>query len=88
MFDLPEPLSFSVTGALLGSKLSPMLSNTEYDEALLKAHRLHDGVYRRVADQLGVDPSSVSHVATGKRKEPEILRALLDELRMIQRRLR
>ena len=65
-----------------------MLSNDEYDKALLKAHRLHVGVYRRVADKLGVDPSYVSNVAAGKRKEPKILRAILDELHKIQRLLR
>jgi hypothetical protein len=27
-----------------------MLSGTKYDKALLEAHRLHAGVYRRVAD--------------------------------------
>jgi hypothetical protein len=65
-----------------------MLSNTEHDNALLKAHRLHAGVYRRVADKLGVDPSFVSRVAAGHRKGPKIRRALLDELRKIQRSLR
>ena len=65
-----------------------MLPETEHDKALLKAHRLHAGVYRRVADQLGVDPSYVSRVATGKRKEPKILRAILDELHKIQRLFR
>lgn len=65
-----------------------MLSDTEYDIALLKAHRLHAGVYRRVAELLGVDPSYVSRVARGKRSEPKIRRALLDELRKIQCALR
>ena len=65
-----------------------MPSDTEHDKALLKAHRLHAGVYRRVADKLGVDPSFVSRVATGMRKGPEVQRAILDELRKIQRGLR
>ncbi len=65
-----------------------MLSETEHDKALLKAHRLHAGVYRRVADQLGVDPSYVSRVATGERKGAKVRRALLDELQKIQRTLR
>ena len=59
--------------------------STEYDEALLKAHRLHDGVYRRVADKLGVDASYVSRVAIGRRDVPKIRCAVLDELRRIQR---
>jgi len=65
-----------------------MPSKTEYENALLKAHRLHVGLYRRVADKLGVDTSYVSRVATGQRKGPKILRALLDELHEIQRSLR
>jgi hypothetical protein len=54
------------------------------DEVLLKAHRLHSGVYRRVANKLGVDASYVSRVAVGKRKASKIRGALLDELRKIQ----
>jgi transcriptional regulator with XRE-family HTH domain len=64
-----------------------MLSKAKYDEALLAAHRLHDGVYRRVAEKLGIDPSYVSRIANGKRQDEEIRRALLDELRKIQRLL-
>ena len=65
-----------------------MLSKAEYEDALLKTHRLHVGVYRRVADKLGVDHSYVRRVATGKRKVSEIRRALLDELHKIQRLLK
>ena len=61
-----------------------MPSDTERDKALLKAHRLHAGVYPRVADRLGVDPSYVSRVANGKRKGSKVRDALLDELRKIQ----
>jgi hypothetical protein len=64
-----------------------MLSKTEHDKALLKAHRLHEGLYRRVAKKLGVDPSYVSRVAAGARKGAKVRDALLDELRKIQRRL-
>lgn len=65
-----------------------MLSKTDYDEALLKAHRLRAGLYRRVGNKLGFDASYVSRVATGKRKESKIRRAILDELRKIQRPLK
>jgi hypothetical protein len=61
-----------------------MLSTTEYEKALLKGHARHAGIYRRLANQLGVDPSYVSRVATGRREGPKILRALLDELHQIQ----
>lgn len=54
---------------------------TKHDEALLKAHRLLAGVFRRVGDKLGVDASYVSQVAMDKRKIWKIHRALLDELR-------
>jgi transcriptional regulator with XRE-family HTH domain len=65
-----------------------MSSDTEHDNALLKAHRLHGGIYRRVADKLGVNPSYVSRVAAGKRKGEKVRNALLAELRKIQRGLR
>jgi transcriptional regulator with XRE-family HTH domain len=64
-----------------------MSSENKYDEILLKTHRLHLGLYRRVADKLGIDASYVSRVATGKRAEPKIRQAILDELRKIQRQL-
>lgn len=40
-----------------------------------------------MAEQLGVDPSYLSRVATGERKGPKIRRALLDELHKIHRLL-
>jgi hypothetical protein len=61
-----------------------MRSKIEYEEALLTAHRLHDGLYRRVAKKLGVDPSYVSRVADGTREGAKVRDALLDELRKIQ----
>jgi hypothetical protein len=65
-----------------------MQPRTDYEEVLLTAHRLHDGVYRRVADKLGIDPSFVSRVAAGKRQAPKIRRAIVDELRKIEGLLR
>lgn len=53
-----------------GGKLTAAIQ-TEHDEALLKSHKLHIGVYRRVADKLGVDASYVSRVAMGNRKALE-----------------
>ncbi len=63
---------------------------TTKDEAIIKGHMLHLGLYRhrRVANKLEVDPSYVSRVATGKRKNLKVRRALLDELRKLQRLLR
>jgi hypothetical protein len=70
----------------MGSWKTLAKSNHE-DEVLLKAHRLHAGIYRRVANKLGVDASYVSRVAVGKRKASKIRSTLLDELRKIQRLL-
>ena len=50
---------------------------------LLAWHRLHAGMYVRVAEALNVDPSYVSRVAGGKRRSQEIERALVAELRRI-----
>ena len=55
-----------------------------YDDS--RKHRLQDGVYVRVARRLGVDPSYVSKVASGKIISLEIYRALLKELQRIERR--
>lgn len=55
-------------------------------EILLKAHRLHMGVYARVARKLGIDGSYVSRVANGERKSEEVMRAILAELVSIERR--
>ena len=52
---------------------------------LLRKHRLHDGVYVRVAKRLGVHPSYVSKVASGKTVSLEIYHALLKELQRIER---
>jgi hypothetical protein len=65
-----------------------MASESKRDEALLRAHMLHNGLYGRIAKKLGVDPSFVSRVARGEREHPKIRRALLDELRRIQDTLR
>jgi transcriptional regulator with XRE-family HTH domain len=62
-----------------------MPSKTRDDEALLNVHKLHLGLYRRVADKLGVSASQVSRVASGTRKNSKVRRAILDELRRIQR---
>jgi hypothetical protein len=50
---------------------------------LLACHRLHAGMYVRVAKPLKVYPSYVRRVAGGKRQSQEIERALVAELRRI-----
>jgi len=57
-------------------------------DAQLKWHRLHLGLYARVAKRLNVNPSYVSRVARGKRRSDDVKRALLQELaRISQMRL-
>lgn len=56
-------------------------------QALLRWHKLHIGVYARVAKRLSVDSSYVSRVANGKRQSGTIEHALLNEISSIQRRL-
>ena len=52
---------------------------------LLRKHRLHDGLYSRLAKKLGLDPSYISRVAKGERRSERILNAIVAELRRIER---
>jgi hypothetical protein len=52
---------------------------------LLKLHRRHEGLYRRIAGKLRLDPSYVSRVASGDRESEVVLNALLEELKDIHR---
>jgi transcriptional regulator with XRE-family HTH domain len=52
----------------------------------LKKHRLHEGLYARVARKLGVDSSYVSRVAKGDRSSDRVLAALVAELKRIEQR--
>ena len=46
---------------------------------------LYRGIYSRVADKLGVDPSYVSRVARGERESKQVRAALDSELQNIER---
>jgi len=52
-------------------------------EVELRWHRLHLGLYARVAKRLRVNPSYVSRVARGKRQSEDVRKALLSELARI-----
>lgn len=52
-------------------------------DAQLQWHRLHLGLYARVAKRLHVNPSYVSRVARGKRQSDDVKKALLRELARI-----
>jgi hypothetical protein len=49
-------------------------------ETLIKTHRLHLGLYRRLADRFGIDASYVSKVAGGTRSCEPVRQRLLKEL--------
>jgi len=57
-------------------------------ERLLKVHKLHQGLYARVAEDLGVSPSYVSLVANGMRSSERIRRTLVQEIDKIHQSLR
>ncbi len=50
---------------------------------LLRIHKLHLGLYARVAAELGVSPSYVSLVANGIRRSEKIHRVLIQEIAKI-----
>jgi|GraSoiStandDraft_45_1057281.scaffolds.fasta_scaffold528456_1 DNA-binding transcriptional regulator YdaS (Cro superfamily) len=52
--------------------------------ALLRWHKLHAGVYDRVARKLGVHPSYVSKVIAGRRSSDKIEMAVVAELNRIK----
>ena len=53
--------------------------------SLIRRHRLHEEVYARLAQKLGVSPSYISRVASRDGKSNRILKALVAELRRIER---
>lgn len=53
------------------------------DERLLEEHRLHLGLYARVAKRLKIHPSYVSRVVRGGRISPKVMSAVLKELRKL-----
>jgi len=56
-------------------------------KGLFETHRLHMGLYKRVADRLGVDASYVSKVASGTRTSENVRRVLLKELNGLRERV-
>jgi hypothetical protein len=61
-------------------RIAPKQHRHSDTEKLLQSHRLHLGVYQRVAHDLHVDPSFVSRVANGQRESKEVMRELVREL--------
>lgn len=65
-------------------KSGPLIGRTE--RQLLAAHKLHEGLYARVAEKLRVDASYVSKVVSGSRSSRKVLAAVLAELKRLERR--
>jgi transcriptional regulator with XRE-family HTH domain len=85
MFDAPPPNSYPL--AKLSNPMSTKAVRIQHSQGLLNRHQLHEGVYARIAKKLRVDASYVSRIARGERKSPEILNAVLEELRRIEKRV-
>jgi len=62
-----------------------MANSQRSDDRLLHCHRLHLGLYARVAEDLDLAPSYVSLVAAGERQSERIKQAIVSELRRIDR---
>ncbi len=56
-------------------------------EELVRQRALYAGLYARVAEKMGVDPSYVSKVANRERKSVAIETALIEELERISKRI-
>jgi hypothetical protein len=73
---------------LIASSSAPSLDGNgngahapKFKRTQLNLPSFYRGVYKRVAEELGVDPSYVSRVARGERTSPVINRALENELK-------
>ena len=62
-----------------------MANSQRSDDRLLDCHRLHLGLYARVAEELDLAPSYISLVAAGKRQSERVTRAIVAELKRIDR---
>jgi hypothetical protein len=82
---LPDPLKRSPRRVALGDL--NLKSKLEIEEQLLVIVKRFGGIAARVAAKLNVDPSFVSRVVHGQRKSPEIISALLGELKSIRNAL-
>jgi DNA-binding transcriptional regulator YdaS (Cro superfamily) len=60
------------------------LTDGSKKRALLRWHKLHTGVYDRVARKLGVHPSYVSKVIAGRRSSDKVETAVMAELNRIK----
>ena len=62
----------------------PRIAKSARDEILLESHQLHLGLFKRISQRLGIDPSHVSKVAGGSRKSESVMRILMGELNALR----
>jgi len=62
----------------------PRIAKSARDEILLESHQLHLGLFKRISQRLGIDPSYVSKVAGGSRTSESVMRILMSELNAIR----
>lgn len=62
----------------------PRITKSARNEILLENHQLHLGLFRRISQRLGIDPSYVSKVAGGSRKSESVMRILMGELNALR----
>lgn len=67
-----------LTAQMRSTKAQPILD-------IIRWHKSFDGLLSRVAARLGIDPSYVSRVARGERSSPEVIAALRQELRRLEK---
>jgi len=58
--------------------------NQQYVDALFVAIAMFEGIFARVAEKVGVHPSFVSRVASGKRTSEKVSAAINYELNLIR----
>lgn len=68
-------------------RITKSARSIEEADGLFEAHRLHLGLYKRVADRLGLDASYVSKVASGTRQSEPVRLLLLKQLKGLRERL-
>ena len=81
-------MATTLRAIVLKSPAMPSSKRAGEDNAqyLLRKHRLHAGLYSRVAKKLGLHGSYISRVARGERTSKRILSAIVAELRRIEQR--
>jgi predicted transcriptional regulator len=61
------------------------IATTSSISGLIRWHKLFVGVFSRVAKNLALDPSYISRVASGERKSPEVINALMEEINRLDK---